>query len=158
MSRRVIGRLRASRPGQVVVEMLLILPVFLTIVFTIMELGYISFWMIVLNHSTYEVARVGALLSTPAAGGDPVDVNYEMQRIMNTIIRDGRAFVSSEIEQHPFEDPQARVRNSDLVVTGSYRLQLIFPISSILLARPRGSGRRVISTTVRMPIERPLQS
>ena len=32
-------RLRKTRTGQVVVEMLLILPVFLTIVFTIMEMG-----------------------------------------------------------------------------------------------------------------------
>ncbi len=52
---------RNRRTGQVVVEMILILPVFLGIVFTIMEIGNVSFRLIVLNHATYEVARIGGM-------------------------------------------------------------------------------------------------
>ena len=50
------------------------------------------------------------------------------------------------------------VRETDLIVTGSYNVPLVFPISSILLHSPASNiGHRLIQTTVRMPIERPLQ-
>ncbi len=44
----------------------------------------------------------------------------------------------------------------DLVCTGSEDVPLIFPISSIVLAKPAGSGTRMLTATVRMPIEQPL--
>lgn len=150
-----------KRGGQVVVEMLLILPVFLTIVFTIMEMGHLAFWVIVLNHATYEVARIGAMRATPPDGGSPRDVTGVMQDFMSKIISTARVVSSKE---PTVEDRQATQQggivhmNHDLVVTGIYEVRMVFPISSIILSNPRGSGRRVIRTTVRMPIERPLKS
>lgn len=159
-TRRPKGLLR--RLGQVVVEMLLILPVFLTIVFTIMEMGYLAFWVLMLNHATYECARVGALIATPPSGGEPRPVTGEMQKIMSRIITSPTALVNS-VTEATVMDNQADVMNHDLVVTGSYEVRFVFPLSSILMSSPMlcprgpGGGRCRISTTVRMPIERPLQ-
>ena len=54
-------------------------------------------------------------------------------------------------------DQQADQDNFDLLITGSESVRLVFPISSVLLAKPRGRGTRLISATVRMPIEIPLK-
>jgi hypothetical protein len=136
------------RAGQVVVEMLLILPVFLGIVFTIMEIGYVSFSLIVLNHATYEVARVGGMTWLMPSGGAS-----KLSSLM-TQIRPN-ATVSCAPDQ-TLIDPQAQLQNMDLVCTGTESIRLIFPISNIILAKPAGTGKRTIVATVRMPIEQPL--
>lgn len=145
-----------TQAGQVVVEMLLILPVFLTIVFSIMELGYLAFWVITINHATYEAARIGSLVATPRNGGAPNKnkADGEMGRVMRQAIRQGT--IESVIEPTIY-DFQADVMNHDLVVTGSHYVPLVFPISSILFASPKGSGKRLIQAVVRMPIEQPLK-
>ena len=136
--------------GQVLVEMMLILPVFLTIVFTIMEIGYVSFRLILLNHATYEVARIGGMTWTPPPGHGCGKLNEFMQQILPA------ASVSCALEK-TLHDQQADQDNFDLIVTGSESVRLIFPISSVILAKPRGRGERLISATVRMPIETPLK-
>lgn len=148
-------RHRQRSLGQVVVEMILILPVFLTLVFTIMEMGHIAFWMIVLNHATYEAARIGALLAGPKPGMNTniTDVNGKMQDIMSRIIK--TAVVQSKRESTVY-DRQAGAQNYDLLVTGSYDVKLVFPTSALILAKPPRSGARRISATMRMPIELPL--
>ena len=135
--------------------MLLILPVFLTIVFTIMEIGWLAFCVIMLNHATYEAARIGAMTATGPEGGEPRSVTARMQEVMSSIITSAR--VSARVEA-TVPDRQAGVTNHDLVVTGTNNVPLIFPISSILLHKPASNiGHRWINATVRMPIERPLQ-
>lgn len=129
--------------------MLLILPVFFTIVFTIMEIGYVSFHLILLNHATYEVARIGGM-SGNAAGN--VDCG-SMEKFMKQIIQS--ATVACEMEK-TLTDPQAGQDNFDLIITGKNNIKLRFPISSMILAKPKGSGMRLLQTVVRMPIESPL--
>lgn len=146
---------KTRKHGQVVVEMLLILPVFLTIIFSIMEMGHLAFWVIVLNHATYECARIGAMEATGLDGSGPRDVTGQMQTIMSRIITTARIEKATHTEA-TLTDPQANVTNHDLVVVGSYDAHLVFPISSLLLANPRGSGIRHLEAVVRMPIEQPL--
>ena len=55
------------------------------------------------------------------------------------------------------QDPQAQQDNFDLIITGSNDVKLIFPISSIILAKPKGTGMRHLEAVVRMPIEAPLR-
>lgn len=140
--------------GQVVVEMILILPVFLTIVFTIMEMGNLAFHTIVLHHAAWEVARIGSMRATPPGGGEPS---------INTTLLESRLqqiFSTAKIHESHSEstvfDNQAKIMNHDLVLTVLYPVPLIFPLSSFLLSKPVGSGRRNVLATVRMPIERPL--
>ena len=142
--------------GQVVVEMLLILPVFFAIIFTIMELGHLAFWVIVLNHATYEVARLGSLRAGPDPSASMTgikDVNGFMNDKMRQVIPSARV---TSFRQNTLRDRQAAQDNYDLVVTGQMEMRLVFPISSIALSNPRGSGRRLIAATIRMPIEQPL--
>lgn len=154
---RAHGRRRGGKGslGQVVVEMLLILPVFLTIVFSIMEMGHLAFWMIVLNHATYEAARIGALTAgpDPGMGGGIKNVDGRMNDVMKKFINTARV---ESFQEKTLHDRQADQDNYDLVVTGIYEARLVFPISSILYSNPRGSGRKVLKATVRMPIEQPL--
>ena len=138
---------RKRRSGQVVVEMILILPVFLGIVFTIMEIGYVSFQLIVLNHATYEAARVAGMTYFP--GRNTLRAVAVMKQFLP------QATVSC-IEDKTLYDKQAELQNMDLVCTGSESVPLVFPISSIMLAKPAGSGHRALSATVRMPVEQPL--
>ncbi len=145
---------RAGRSGQVVVEMLLILPVFLGIVFTIMEIGYVSFRVIVLNHATYEAARVGALTYYPNSAKGLSRARKVMKQILPNATVDCREDWGKN--QQAMYDRQAELQNSDLSCTGSENVKLIFPISSIILAKPAGSGTRALTATVYMPIERPL--
>ncbi len=130
--------------------MLLILPVFLTIVFTIMEIGYVSFQLILLNHATYEVARIGGMTWTRPPGLGCGKLGEFMKQILPA------AKVACDVEP-TLHDQQADQDNSDLIITGSESVRLIFPISSVILASPRGSGTRLLSATVRMPIEKPLK-
>ena len=136
--------------GQVVVEMLLILPVFLAMVFLIMETGNISFRLIVLNHATYEVARIGGMTwSNPALGN-----NGKMNEKMRMILPEA---VVNCVPEPTLPDPQAGQTNSDLVCAGQEKVKLLFPMSSIILAKPAGSGTRALQAVVRMPIEQPLK-
>ena len=140
---------RGGRSGQVVVEMLLILPVFLGIVFTIMEIGNVSFRLIVLNHATYEVARVGGMTWLLPSGGPS-----KLSTLMTSILP--QATVSCTTDR-TLMDPQAGIQNMDLVCTGSENVHLIFPISSIILSsKGAPPGTRALHATVRMPIEQPL--
>ena len=141
---------KAGRSGQVVVEMLLILPVFLTIIFTIMEIGYVSFQLILLNHATYEVARIGGMTTTAPPGHGCGKLNEFMKQIIQS------ATVQCATEK-TLHDDQANQDNYDLVVTGTNDIKLIFPISSVILAQPKGSGMRHLEAVVRMPIETPFK-
>ena len=51
------------RSGQVLVEMMLILPFFFLIIFGVMEIGNIAFQTIVAHHAAYEAVRVGSLVA-----------------------------------------------------------------------------------------------
>ena len=138
-----------KKTGQVVVEMILILPVFLGIVFTIMEIGNVSFRLIVLNHATYEVARVGGMTWLLPSGGPS-----KLSTLMTSILP--QATVSCQTDR-TLLDPQAQLQNMDLVCTGSENVHLIFPISSIILSsKGAPPGTRALHATVRMPIEQPL--
>ena len=54
-------------------------------------------------------------------------------------------------------DQQAQQDNYDLIITGSNNIKLVFPISSVILAKPKGTGMRLLQAVVRMPIEIPLK-
>jgi TadE-like protein len=144
---------KTASSGQVVVEMLLILPVFLTIIFSIMEIGYVSFQVIVLNHATYEVARIGGM-TTAFSGGNPQVNGSSLNAFMTRILKNATV----DCEAVPtLEDPEAGQQNYDLRCESTEAVRLIFPISSIILADHWGSGVRTLHAVVRMPIEQPLK-
>ena len=62
---RTGARRKAAGKGQVLVEVLLVLPVFLFVVFTIMEIGFLAFHTILIHHAAYESARFASLTAKP---------------------------------------------------------------------------------------------
>jgi hypothetical protein len=148
-------RVTCGRSGQVVVEMLLVLPVFLAIVFSIMEIGYVSFNVIVLNHATYEVARIGSLTAgTGSPSGCPPPNIPKIASSMSQILPNATV---SCLPVPTLTDPQALQQNCDLQCTSKETIKLIFPISSFMLSDPGNPGRKTLTASVSMPIERALQ-
>jgi len=147
-------RFAGRRSGQVVVEMLLVLPVFLTIVFSIMEIGYVSFRVIVLNHATYEVARIGGMTCGQASSGAcPQPNTAKLSSSMSQILPGatiGCFAVPTLIDQ------QANQQNCDLQCTAQEKITLVFPISSFILSDKSTPGQKLLTAKVAMPIERPL--
>lgn len=153
---------RNRRAGQITVELLLILPVFLLIVFMIMELGNLAFWTIIVNHMAYEGARIGSMW----AGADQprqapkFDTGRATQKIQDQLRKAlPRAVVGVKLDPNSYKDPQDGQEARDLIVTVRQPVQLIFPMTPwVLRLSPacRGnSGQCIISASVRMPVENP---
>ncbi|MBI4249602.1 MAG: pilus assembly protein [Elusimicrobia bacterium] len=143
-----------------IVEIVMILPLFLAMIFMIMELGHIAFKTILVNHVAYEVARIGSL----TAGDNPLTRrpgNYvrQMESALKDMLPDAKL---KSRRERTLSDPQAGKWNQDLIVTIDYPSPLVFPMSSFILANqpPPGleriPGSRWIRANVRMPIEQPL--
>ncbi|MDD2772810.1 MAG: TadE/TadG family type IV pilus assembly protein [Elusimicrobiales bacterium] len=152
-----------KRGGQVVVELLLILPVFLMMIFFIMELGNVAFQTILVHHCAYELARIGSLIAGPnqsnARNGQVSTglARSKMQAALQEMFPQtyGRAVLSVTIgSSRP--DPQSGSTNEDMVVALTYPARLVFPFSSRMLSSPNSRGYRKIMATVKMPIEKPL--
>jgi Flp pilus assembly protein TadG len=152
----------AKKAGQVTVELLLVLPIFMTLLFFIMEMGNLGFQTILAHHCAYELARIGSLVAGPN-GGDVKPGEYspdEGRANMKMEAALGKMFTASPgitVEGHAertLYDQQAGRMNWDWVVTLHYEAKLIFPISSAVLSDPpKGSRKKKMIVQVRMPIE-----
>ena len=161
----------APRRGQVLLEAILVLPIFLTLVFGIMEVGHLCFWEIVLNHGTFEAARIASLVASPVlscnsptqACRSPQPAGYAnaVQSVMGKFITSQMGAQCTEAIHPTLPDPQAgNMQNNDLVVTCSYCVSFIFPTSHLI---PRFANcppgvpiGRTVTSTIRMPIEEPV--
>jgi hypothetical protein len=152
---------RLKRAGQVTVELLLVLPVFMLLLFFIMEMGNMGFQTILAHHCAYELARIGSLVAGPNAadigsGSDKAKADAKMQNVLGKMFPStpGVKVESSVVDTLP--DPQSGQMGQDLLVTLTYPATLIFPGSSMVLADPpRGARKKKIIVRVRMPIEKP---
>ncbi len=144
--------------GQVLIEVLLMLPIFLLLVFTVMEIGHLAFRTILLHHAAYEVARIGSLTAYPVKAGTGCGAPNLNKGAMDTVR--GRILSGSKgtyfASPHPFSDPQDGCVNYDLVVTLFDDVPMIFPMTGIILGNTRGRSARRLTAAVRMPVERPL--
>ena len=163
------GRSLKKSGGQVTVELLLVLPVFMGMLFFIMELGNLAYQTILVHHCAYELARIGSLVAGPPGGSSSTTSNVGMAEMkMRSVL--GKMFqnagqiqlmVSSEITG---KDPQPASgstphthMNEDLMVTLIFPAKLVFPFSSYWFSDPpKGSGIKHITVKVRMPIEKPV--
>lgn len=152
---------KALKAGQVTIELLLVLPVFMSLLFFIMEIGNMGFQTILAHHCAYELARIGSLVAGPhggdaGAGSDAGKANQKMKSVLMTMFP---ASPGVRVEGHIVQttyDKQAERMNEDLLVTLTYPAKLIFPVSSVALAdEPRGRRIKRIIVKVRMPVEQP---
>ena len=152
-----------KRAGQVTIELLLVLPVFMLMLFFIMEMGNLGFQTILAHHCAYELARIGSLVAGPHVGelaqGRRSEVgraNQKMKGALQTMFP-GAPGVSVEGRiATTLYDKQSGQMAEDLVVTLTYPAKLIFPGSSVALAdRPKDRRIKRLYVTVRMPVEIP---
>lgn len=158
------GLSRLKRGGQVIVELLLILPVFFLMLFLIMEIGNIAFQTILVQHCAYELARIGSLIAGPSQnksqGGGSLSCSSAKNKMEETLKEMfpqnyGQTDLDVDCYDSPRTDPQTGTPNTDIMVTLTYKAKLFFPGPNTLLA-DAGKGYRKIIATVKMPIERPV--
>ncbi|MEK6543134.1 MAG: TadE family protein [Elusimicrobiota bacterium] len=168
-----LTRILKKRVGQGLVETALIFPIFLIVVFGVMQLGHIAAMTIVVNHAAFEVARIGAIASegfTPgqAASCANAQINVrKMNSVADKIFEKWPGKVVSPLKWSvvkTLQDPEAKRNNCDLVVELQYQLPLIFPFINVALAQPPHGGHsevgmyRLLLGSARMPLEVPIWS
>ncbi len=147
------------RRGQVTVELMLILPVFLLMIFFVLEYGNIAYRTIVLNHASYEFARIAALVGVDKPSG-PADRTVMQQKIeqakRKVFGQDAeRLTIQVKVETTGVDPMYKKHRHQDVIVTVTYPVKLAFPGTSFIMAdEPRRNGIRKITASARMPIEK----
>ncbi|OIN99812.1 MAG: hypothetical protein AUJ51_11785 [Elusimicrobia bacterium CG1_02_56_21] len=155
------GLLRLKKAGQVTIELLLVLPVFMLLLFFIMEMGNMGFQTILAHHCAYELARIGSLVAGPngaqSGGGDGL-ANMKMKNVLAKMFPTSpEVSVEGYSHDNPIPpDPQSGQQSRDWIVTLNYPAKLIFPGSSTFLSdNPKSKRTKMIKVMVRMPIEQP---
>ncbi len=145
--------------GQVTVELMLILPVFLLMIFFVLEYGNIAYRTLVLNHASYEFARIAALVGVDKPSG--IANRSIMQQKIDQAKRKvfgqdaERLNVQIKVETTGIDPMYKKHRHQDVVVTVVYPVKLAFPGTSYILAdEPRRNGIRKVKATARMPVEK----
>jgi hypothetical protein len=151
------------KKAQVTVELMLVLPVFFLLLFTIMEFGLIAHKVLIVNHAAYEIARIASLLAGSQGGRKPGPAVIEMSKLESVkcqIFQStcGEVVLNATTETTGY-DPQVGTShtNEDVIVTLVYPVHLIFPGPNYFLAdTPKNRHIRRIKVSVRMPVEKPL--
>lgn len=148
-----------KRGGQVTAELMLILPVFMLMIFFVLEYGNIAYHTIIANHASYEFARIGSLVGVKKPGGRPdrtvitQKINQAKQKVFGS--KAGGIAVNVAVETTGVDPMYKKHRHEDIVVTVTYPVRLMFPGTSFVLASdPRKEGIRRIKAVSRMPIEK----
>ena len=150
---------RAKKTGQVTVELLLVLPVFMTLLFFIMEMGNLGFQTILAHHCAYELARIGSLVAGKngaGTGGGESLAQMKMKSVLGQMFPSTPGVSVEGVIITTLKDPQSGQMGEDLLVTLSYPARLIFPVSSTALSDPpKASRKKLLKVRVRMPVENP---
>ncbi len=148
-----------KRGGQVTVELMLILPVFMLLIFFVLEYGNIAYHTIIANHASYEFARIGSLVAVNKPSGRPDrsvmtrKINQAKQKVFGS--KSGSIGVTVKVETTGTDPMYKRHRHEDVIVTVTYPVHLVFPGTSYILAsEPRREGIRRIQAVTRMPIDK----
>ena len=85
-----MNKFRRKCGGQVTAELMLILPVFMLMIFFVLEYGNIAYHTIIANHASYEFARIGSLVGVKKPSGRPdrtvitQKINQAKQKVFGT--------------------------------------------------------------------------
>ncbi|MGN0023852.1 MAG: TadE family protein [Candidatus Avelusimicrobium sp.] len=145
--------------GQVTAELMLILPVFMLMIFFVLEYGNIAYHTLIANHASYEFARIASLVSVKKPSGRPdrtvmtQKINQAKQKVFGS--KAGSIGVTIKVETTGTDPMYKKHRHEDVIVTVTYPVRLAFPGTSFILAsEPRREGIRKIKAVARMPIEK----
>lgn len=148
-----------KRGGQVTAELMLILPVFMLMVFFVLEYGNIAYHTLIANHASYEFARIASLVAVKKPSGRPdrtvmtQKINQAKQKVFGS--KANGIGVTVKVETTGTDPMYKKHRHEDVIVTVTYPVRLAFPGTSFILAsEPRREGVRKIKAVARMPIEK----
>ena len=151
-----------EKKAQVTVELMLVLPVFFLLLFTIMQFGFIAHKVILTHHAAYEIARIGSLLAGTQGGKRPQYPAVDKSKLESVKCQIfGNECGSVVLHDPRYEmtsvDPQSGQQNFDIIITLTYPVKLIFPMVNYFLADPpKRNHIKKITVSVRMPVEQPL--
>jgi len=150
-----------GRGGQTLVELLVILPFFMLMLFAVLELGNIAYHTIVAHHAAYEMARVAGMVGVTKMGGatdkSRIDGKLQEQAAQMFAGSPDRISFTTRLETTNVDPQSAGHINEDVIVDVTYPMHLVFPGTSWLLADPpKYLGIKYLKASVRMPVERPL--
>jgi Flp pilus assembly protein TadG len=120
--------------GQALVEMALVLPILIILIFGSIEIGRICFVHITINNAARAGVRVASTGGTDAAIIDAVDDNIIFDRLVRTI------------DISPASD--LRSSGEEVTVNVSYPVTLIFPLIDTFIANPY-----IVNATYTMRLE-----
>ena len=152
-----------NKGGQTVIELIVVLPVFMMIIFVVLELGNIAYHTLIAHHISYELARVGSMVGVKKASGqtDATRMQSKMRAALSKMLGmadPGKKVRFSSKIVRTSNDPQVKDHpNEDLVVNIVYRVDLAYPLTSYIFAsEPKKLGILWLKANARMPVERPL--
>lgn len=138
---------------------MLILPVFMLMVFFVLEYGNIAYHTIIANHASYEFARIGSLVAVKKPSGQPdrtiinQKINQAKQKVFGR--NSGGIVVNVKVETTGVDPMYRRHRHQDVIVTVTYPVKLLFPGTAYILAsEPRKRGVRKVQAITRMPVDK----
>ena len=145
--------------GQVTVELMLILPVFMLMIFFVLEYGNIAYRTLILNHASYEFARIASLVGVdkPSGPANRTIMQQKLEHAKRKVFGQEaeRLNVQIKVETTGIDPMYKKHRHQDVIVTVTYPVKLAFPGTNYILAdEPRRNGIRKITATARMPIEK----
>lgn len=152
-------KFRGKCGGQVTVELMLMLPIFMMMMFFVLEYGNIAYHTIIANHASYEFARIAALVGVkqPSGRSDRTvmlqKINAAKRRVFGSDAE--RIGVNVKVENTGVDPMYRRHRHEDVIITVTYPVRLAFPGTNYLMANePKRLGIKKIQATTRMPLEK----
>lgn len=122
----MIKKFKRGQNGQAMVEMAIILPILLLILFSIIEFGWIFGAQLLVTHGSREGARLGAVHSTEA------DIETQITgRVQTTASILDPAVLSINTN---FTNPSRR--EGDVIVQVSYPVTVVTPLVSAITGNP----------------------
>ena len=148
-----------KRGGQVTAELMLILPVFMLMIFFVLEYGNIAYHTIIANHASYEFARIASLVAVkkPSGRSDRTVISQKINQAKQKVFgsKAGSIAVNVKVETTGTDPMYKKHRHEDVIVTVTYPVHLAFPGTSFIFAsEPRREGIRRIKAVTRMPVEK----
>lgn len=154
--------------GQTTVEMLLVLPVFLMMVFFILELGMYCYQVILVNHGMFEAARICSLQSgakdatmlaslcnaRASTTKDDADKVFKSMFGSDGMIQLVPGSIDVTCDSYG-NDTQNNTGQYDITLEAKFNLKLFFPMTRFAFGGD-SNGNLLYETSLRMPVDQPV--
>jgi len=131
-------RMYKSEKGQALVEMAIILPILLLLLFSIIEFGWVFGAQLLVTHASREGARYGAVHSSDATV--LTDITSRSQAV---------ASVLTGLGVSPTYTNSGNRRQGDIIVTITYPVNIITPVVRAII----GSSVVTVQSSCQMKVE-----